>query len=61
MKEYTEMDMRMMREQLVESEHDGMSDNDIKAILMDGCVGWKNASDEEIVAQYESIWGEMEV
>ena len=61
MKEYTDMDKRMMREQLVESEHEGFNDADIKAILMDGCVGWKNVSDEEVVGQYEAIWGEMEV
>ena len=50
-----------MKEQLAESEWEGLKDRDLKQILWDGCVGWNNMKDEEVVEQYENIFGEVDV
>ena len=50
-----------MKEQLAESEWEGLKDRDLKQILWDGCVGWNNMTNDEVVEQYENIYGEVDV
>ena len=58
---YTQTIVDGMKEQLAESEWEGLKDKDLKQILWDGCVGWNNMTDEEVVEQYEDIYGEVDV
>tara|TARA_Y100000310_G_scaffold318467_1_gene372569 strand:+ start:1146 stop:1313 length:168 start_codon:yes stop_codon:yes gene_type:complete len=46
-----------MREQLAESEYEGLRDRDIRQILWDGCVGWSMIDDADIVEQHEDVYG----
>ena len=52
MKEYTKEQIDEMREHLAESEWEGLKDKDLKQVLWDGCVGWVNISDEDIINHY---------
>jgi len=45
-----------MREQLADSEWEGLKDRDLREVLWDGCVGWKNMPDEEIVKQFVELY-----
>jgi hypothetical protein len=54
MKTYTKEEIDAMRERLAESEWEGLADRDLREVLWDGCVGWKNMSDEEIIESYET-------
>ena len=58
MNKYSEQAIAYMRERMAESEWEGLNDRDIRLILMEGCVGWNNIDDDEVVAQYEAIYGE---
>ena len=58
--QYSKSDVDAMRETLHESEWEGLKDRDLRLILWEGCVGWENMSDEEVVEQYENIYGETE-
>ena len=58
---YTQNMVDSMKEQLAESEWEGLKDRDLKQILWDGCVGWNNMTDKEVVEQYEDIYGEVDV
>ncbi|HBZ37691.1 MAG TPA: hypothetical protein DEO59_04165 [Balneola sp.] len=60
MNKYPKEDINAMRETLHESEWEGLKDRDLRLILWEGCVGWENMSDEEVVEQYENIYGETE-
>ena len=57
MKEYTKEQIDEMREILAESEFDGLRDKDLKQVLWDGCVGWANISDEDVINQYGEVVG----
>ena len=59
-KKFSKEDIDGMRETLHESEWEGLKDRDLRLILWEGCVGWENMSDEEVVEQYENIYGETE-
>ena len=61
MKEYTEEQMGDMREMLANSEWEGLKDRELREILWDGCVGWKNMPDKECIEQFENIWGDVEL
>ena len=57
---YPEEDISAMRETLHESEWEGLKDRDLRLILWEGCVGWQNMPDEEVVEHYENIYGETD-
>ena len=56
MKDYTKEQINDMREQLADSEWEGLKDRDLREVLWDGCVGWKNMPDEEIVKQFVELY-----
>ena len=58
--QYSKRDIDGMRETLHESEWEGFKDKDLKMILWEGCVGWKNMPNEEVVEHYENIYGETD-
>ena len=55
---FSKEDIEGMRETLHESEWEGLKDRDLREILWEGCIGWKNISDAEIVEHYQNIYGE---
>ena len=57
MKEYTKEQIDEMREILAESEFEGFKDKDLKQVLWDGCVGWVNISDEDVINHYGEVVG----
>ena len=58
-KTYTKEDINFMRNELAESEFEGLRDRDIRQILWDGCAGWAMIDDPDVVEQYEDIYGEL--
>ena len=52
-KDYTAEEIESMKEHLAESEWEGLKDRDLKQILWEGCVGWDNMEDEQVVELYE--------
>ena len=56
MKEYTKEEINDMREQLADSEWEGLKDRDLREVLWDGCVGWKNMPDDDIVKQFVELY-----
>ena len=57
---FSKEDISGMRETLHESEWEGLKDRDLKIILWEGCVGWENMPDEEVVEHYQNIYGETD-
>ena len=55
---FSKEDINAMRETLHESEWEGLKDRDLREMLWDGCVGWKNIPDAEVVEHYQNIYGE---
>ena len=53
---YSKEDIDAMRETLAESEWEGLKDRDLKVILRDGCVGWDNMPDRDVIDIYEPIY-----
>ena len=53
-----EEDIDDMRQTLHASEWEGLRDRDLMGILWEGCVGWKNIPDAEVVEHYQNIYGE---
>jgi hypothetical protein len=53
---YPKEEVDSMRETLAESEWEGLKDRDLKAILRDGCIGWDNMSDRDVIDIYEPIY-----
>lgn len=53
---YTEQQVDKMRAALHESEFDCMTDRDIRLILWEGCVGWKNYDDDTVIEEFESFF-----
>ena len=56
MNKYSKQEIDSMRDALAESEWEGLKDRDLRIILMEGCVGWDNIPDTEIVEMYQNIW-----
>ena len=56
MKKHTKEEINDMREQLADSEWEGLKDRDLREVLWDGCVGWKNMPDEDIVKQFTELY-----
>ena len=54
-------DIDAMRETLHESEWEGLKDRDLREMLREGCIGWKNIPDAEVVEHYQNIYGETDV
>ena len=57
---FSKEDIAGMRETLHESEWEGLKDRDLRLILWEGCVGWENMPDEEVVEHYQNIYGETD-
>ena len=57
-KKFSKEDIEGMRETLHESEWEGLKDRDLREILWEGCIGWKNIPDAEVVEHYQNIYGE---
>ena len=57
---FSKEDINGMRETLHESEWEGLKDRDLRLILWEGCVGWENMPDEEVVEHYQNIYGETD-
>ena len=57
---YPKEDITAMRETLHISEWEGLVDRDLLATLWEGCVGWKNIPDKEVIEMYENIYGESD-
>ena len=55
--EYTQEEIDSMREQLAESEWEGLKDRELKEALWQGVVGWVNIPNDEIVDLYEAHFG----
>ena len=53
---YSRQDLEAMRETLAESEWEGLKDKDLKEILREGCIGWQNRSDRDVIDTYEEIY-----
>ena len=53
---YPKEEVDAMRETLAESEWEGLKDRDLKAILRDGCIGWDNMSDRDVIDIYEPLY-----
>jgi len=58
--QYSKSDVDAMRETLHESEWEGLKDKDLKEILREGCVGWENITDRDVIDMYENIYGETD-
>jgi hypothetical protein len=58
MKEYTKKRVDEMREMLANSEWEGLRDRDLREVLWDGCVGWKNMPDKDVAENWENVYGE---
>ena len=57
---FSKEDINGMRETLHESEWEGLKDRDLKMILWEGCAGWENIPDAEVVEHYQNIYGETD-
>jgi hypothetical protein len=57
---FSKEDINGMRETLHESEWEGLKDRDLRLILWEGCVGWENMPDAEVVEHYQNIYGETD-
>jgi len=55
---FSKEDIDGMRETLHELEWEGLKDRDLRLILWEGCVGWENIPDAEVVEHYQNIYGE---
>ena len=57
---YSKEDIQGMRETLHESEWEGMKDRHLKKMLWNGCDGWENVTDSDVIEMYENIYGETD-
>ena len=57
-KQFSKEDITGMRETLHESEWEGLKDRHLRQMTWEGCVGWKNIPDAEVVEHYQNIYGE---
>jgi len=57
-KQFSKEDIDAMRVTLHESEWEGLKDRDLRHMTWEGCVGWKNIPDAEVVEHYQNIYGE---
>jgi hypothetical protein len=57
---HSKEEVNAMRETLAESEWEGLKDRDLKEILRDGCIGWNNMPDRDVIDSHEDIYGESD-
>ena len=57
---YTNEEIDSMKEQLAESEWEGLKDRDLRRMTWEGHIGWKNIPDAEVVEHYQNIYGETD-
>ena len=57
-KQFSKEDIDGMRETLHECEWEALRDRDLREITWEGCIGWKNIPDKEVVEHYQNIYGE---
>ena len=56
-KDYTTKEIGSMKEELAESEWNGLDDKCLRQVLWEGCVGWANIEDEQVVELYDVHFG----
>ena len=54
---YTNEEIDSMKEQLAESEWEGLKDRELRQVLLEGCVGWANMEEEQVVELYNVHFG----
>jgi hypothetical protein len=57
---YSKKEIDGMRETLAESEWEGLKEKDLKRITWEGCDGWKDVTDGDVIDLYENIYGETD-
>jgi len=57
MSKYTREEIDEMKELLSESEWEGLKDRELREILWDGCIGWANVEDADVIEMYEENYG----
>ena len=57
MSKYTTEEINEMKQLLAESEWESLQDKDLREILWDGCRGWANMEDVDVIEMYEEIYG----
>ena len=55
---FSKEDIDGMRDTLYECEYEALKERDLRMVLWEGCVGWKNIPDTEVVEHYQNIYGE---
>ena len=55
---FSKEDIDGMRDTLYECEYEALKERDLRMVLWEGCVGWKNIPDKEVVEHYQNIYGE---
>ena len=55
---FSKEDIDGMRDTLYECEYEALRERDLRMVLWEGCVGWKNIPDAEVVEHYQNIYGE---
>jgi hypothetical protein len=56
-KDYTAKEIGSMKEELAESEWNGLDDKCLRQVLWEGCVGWDNMEDDYVVELYDAHFG----
>ena len=54
---YSEEELQKMREELARHEMQNIQDSDLYDILMSGCTGYEQVSDEHVREYYENTFG----
>lgn len=55
---YTNYQLETMRNMMAQHEAETISDEDVVQILLEGCIGWQNFTDEEVIEAFEDEYGE---
>ncbi len=55
--DYTAKEIDSMKEQVSERVWEGLKDKDLRHVLWEGCVGWANMEDEQVVELYDAHFG----
>ena len=57
-KKFSKEDIDGMRDTLYECEYEALREKNLRQILWEGCIGWENIPDAEVVEHYQNIYGE---
>ena len=55
---FSKEDIDGMRDTLCECEYEALREKNLRQILWEGCIGWENIPDAEVVEHYQNIYGE---